>query len=166
MYNFFMKVFKYRFSRLVLSLIIICLALCAAAFAVNLWQIIKDVAEQTPMDTFRILRYIVMSIVTVVLFAILISLLISSRYVVDGTTLKTCFGFIASKYDITRIDSILLDRKTNKLSAVFKDETFIVIVVRPEWYSDFVQAILDVNPSIEYSINSMTSEDGDKKDKQ
>ena len=103
-----------------------------------------------------------MFFVTVVLFAILLSLLICSYYAVDKEHIKTKFGFITSKYEIKDVDVITLDRNTNKLTVTFKNESFIVIVVKEQWYDDFVQAILDAKPAIEYSIISKTGKNGDK----
>lgn len=166
LYNLSMKVFKYKFTKLIYALIGVILALSVAGFGITLWQVI-DFGLDTANPTFTVIRYILMFFVTVALFIILLSLLISSYYSVDGKTktITTSFGFIKSRYDIENIDVITLDRTTNKLTVVFKDEKFIVIVVKEEWYERFVQAILDVNPRIEYSIQSKTStgEDNEKK---
>ncbi len=164
LYNLVMKIFKYKFSKLIYTLIGIILALSAAGFAITLWQAI-DFGTDTANPTFTIIRYALMFFVTVALAVILISLLVSSYYAVDGDgrTIKTSFGFIKSVYKIDDIDMISLDRATNKLTVVFKNEQFIVIVVKESWYEEFVQAILDVNPGIEYNIRSKTSADNDEK---
>ena len=165
-YNSAMKIFKYKFTRLIYILIAVILALSVAGFAITLWQVI-DFGLDTANPTFTVIRYILMFIVTVALFVILISLLISSYYAVDekSKSIITSFGFIKSRYDIENIDAVTLERKTNKLTVVFKDEKFIVIVVKEDWYEEFVQATLDITPRIEYSINSKTStgEDNEKK---
>lgn len=162
-----MKTFKYKFTKLIYALIGVGMAASVVVFAITLWQVIEFGLESSAVPTFTIIRYALMFIVSVALFAILLSLLISSYYEVDkkNKVIKTSFGFIKSRYDIENIDAVTLDRKTNKLTVVFKDEKFIVIVVKEEWYEEFVQAILDINPRIEYSINSKTStgEDNEKK---
>ena len=159
-----MKIFKYKFTKLIYALIGVILVLSVAGFAITLWQVI-DFGIDTANPTFTIIRYILMFIVTIALIVILISLLISSYYAVDAKskTIKTSFGFIKSSYDIKTIDTVMLDRTTNKLTVVFEDEHFIVIVVKEEWYEDFVQAILDVYPKIEYTIKSKTSTNDDEK---
>ena len=164
LYNHGMKIFKYKFTKLIYALIGVILVLSVAGFAITLWQVI-DFGIDTANPTFTIIRYILMFIVTIALIVILISLLISSYYAVDAKskTIKTSFGFIKSSYDIKTIDTVMLDRTTNKLTVVFEDEHFIVIVVKEEWYEDFVQAILDVNPKIEYTIKSKTSTNDDEK---
>ena len=157
-----MKIFKYKFTRLIYALIAIGMVACAAGFGVNLWLCVSNGIPDTNNATFTILRYAIMFIVTVVLFAILLSLLISSYYAVDNEHIKTKFGFLASKYEIKEVDSVILDRNTNKLTVTFKNDSFIVIVVKEQWYDEFVQAILDVKPVIEYSIISKTGQKSGK----
>ncbi len=159
-----MKIFKYKFTKLIYALIGVILVLSVAGFAITLWQVI-DFGIDTANPTFTVIRYILMFIVTIALIVILISLLISSYYAVDkkSKTIKTSFGFIKSSYDIKTIDTVMLDRTTNKLTVVFEDEHFIVIVVKEEWYEDFVQAILDVNPKIEYKKQKTPPEPPTKK---
>lgn len=161
-YNHHMKIFKYKFTKLIYLLIVLGMVACVAGFAVTLWQCLTQGTGMTNIPALTIIRYILMFFVTVVLFVILLSLLISSYYAVDKEHIKTKFGFITSKYNINDIDVITLDRNTNKLTVTFKDESFIVIVVKEEWYNDFVQAILDAKPAIEYSIISKTGEKSDK----
>lgn len=134
---------------------------CAAGFAVNLWLCITKGIPATTNAIFTIIRYTIMFIVTVAMFAILLSLLISSYYAVDKEHIKTRFGFITSKYSIKDIDVITLERNTNRLTVTFKNDSFLVIVVKEQCYDDFVQAILDAKPAIEYSVISKTGEKGD-----
>lgn len=158
-----MKVYRYKFSTLVLVLIIVCLALCAAAFSINLALLIGEINEGISMNTFKVLRYVLMFVVPAILFVILVSLLASSKYVVTGTTLKTCFGFIVSCHDIMKMTVIVLDKNTDKLTVTFTDESFIVIVVKQNWYDDFIKAILDINSEIEYDV--AFSDGNSKKDR-
>ena len=144
-----MKVFKYKFSKLKKTLIYVGIALCFAGFCINI------------LDT-------LMFLVPAVLLVILISLIVSSYYSIDGNTLKTSFGIIKSKYDISTIDTILLDRNTNKLTVYFKNNNFVVIVVKEEWYDEFTDALCKANKNIEFSIKSKEPEnknDDDKKKK-
>ncbi len=142
-----MKFFKFKFTKLTLAFIYIGLALSAVAFGVNTYFVIADGIKTAANPVYPILQYTLMYFVCVLLFVILLSLLISSYYSIDGEKLKTSFG--------------ILDRATNKLSLYFDSNTFMVIVVKPEWYEDFTDALLKVNPKIEFSIKS---KENDKKD--
>ena len=160
-----MKKFKYKFSRLTYWLIIAGIALSVAGFGLNLFVCIKNGISSAVDPVYPIIQYTLMFAVTIALFAILLSILISSYYLVDKENIVTSFGFIKSNYKIKDIETIELDRNTNKLSVYFSNDTFVVIVVKEEWYSQFVQAILDINPKIEYSIKSKENTSDNKEDK-
>lgn len=149
-----MKVFKFRYSKLTTVFIYVGIALAVAAFGVTLYNVIKGDFLQSNNKVYPLIGYSVMFIVAALLLVILISLILSSYYAVGEGTLKTSFGIIKSKFKIENITSVMLDRETNKLTVHFADETFILIVVKPEWYDDFISELLKNNPKIEYTINS------------
>lgn len=140
------------------------MALCVIGFAVNLYYCVTNGVKHAADPVYPIMQYVLMFFVTVVLFALLLSIMLRSAYVIDGKTFKTRFGFITSRYDVEKIDGITLDRKTNKLTVSFSSGEFIVIVVKQEWYDEFINALLEVNPKIEYTVNSLENNDTDKKD--
>ena len=155
-----MKVFKYKFSKLTYALICVGIALCVIGIGINIFTIItSDIASSANM-VYPIIQYTLMFLIPIVLLVILISLLISSYYSVDGNTLKTSFGIIKSKYDIKSIQTIALDRTTNKLTVFFDNSSFIVIVVKEDWYEDFTDALLKANRTIEFTIKSKESTNG------
>ncbi len=157
-----MKKFRYKFSKLMTGLIYAGIVLSVAGFAVNLYYCIANGIKQAADPVYPILQYTLMFLVTVALFALLISILTSSFYIVDGKTFKTKFGFIVSKYDVQNIDSVVDDKKTGKLTVTFENGEYMVIVVKQEWYNDFIEALLAANRKIEYSIISLDKDDVDK----
>lgn len=159
-----MKVFKYKFTRLTTSFIYAGLALSVVGLGINIYLLCTTDFAASANIVYPIIQHTLMFLIPVVLLVILISLLISSYYSIDGKFLKTSFGIIKSKYDIENIDTILLDRNTKKLTVYFKNENFMVIVVKEEWYDEFTEALCAANPKIEFSINSKETPD-DPKDK-
>ncbi len=149
-----MKTFKYKFTKLITAFIWAGMALAVAAFAMNTYFVFSEGLGSAANIVYPIIRFVLMYLISVAAFVILLSLLLSSYYCVTDTTLKTSFGIIKSKYDIQKIETVLLDRKTNKLSVYFEDKSFIVIVVKEEWYEDFVDELLKANRKIEFSIKS------------
>lgn len=149
-----MKVFKYKFSTLTKVFIWLGLALSVAAFGFTLYNVLSGSYKNSVNIIYPIIGYVAMFFVSTLLAVILISLLISSYYAVGNKILKTSFGIIKSKFDTDNMESIVLDRTTNKLAVHFKDSSFIMIVVKSEWYEDFVTEILKCNPNMEYSIIS------------
>jgi hypothetical protein len=156
-----MKKFKYKFSKLITILIFVGLAFCIVGFCLNLYLNITNGTSSAADPIYPIIQYTLLYFVTVVLFVLLVSFLVKSYYAVTEKYFITNFGFVKSKYNIELIETISLDRTTNKLAITFEDTSFINVVVNETWYNDFVDALLAANPKIEYSI---ISKDGDKTD--
>ena len=159
-----MKIFKYKFTKLTLSLIYIGIALCFITLGINIYTISTSNLSEWANITIPIIQYVLLFLIPVVLLVLLVSLLLASYYSIDEKTLKTSFGIIKSKYNVNDIQTVLLDRTNNKLSVYLNNNVFFVIVVREEWYEDFIDTLCKANPKIEYSIRSKT--DMDKDDKQ
>lgn len=160
-----MKKFKYKFTKLTLSLIYAGIALCFAGLGINIFRIINDNIEEAANIIYPIIQYTLFFLIPVILLVLLISLLLASYYSIDENTLKTSFGIIKSKYDVKDIKSVILDRTTNKLSVGMSNGTLFTIVVNEEWYQDFIDALCRTNPLIEYSINSKENNGDDKDEK-
>lgn len=63
----------------------------------------------------------------------------------------TRFGVISSCFNIADIVEIHFFTKTRKLTLYFKNNRYIVISVKEEWYRDFIAELLKRNKSISYS---------------
>ena len=149
-----MKVFKYKFPRLTTIFIYVGIALCVIGLGLNIYLLATSDIMSAANLFYPILQHALMFLIPIILLVILIGLLVSSYYCIDGKTLKTSFGIIKSKYNVSDIETVLLDRTTNKLTVNFKNKSFIVIVVREEWYDEFIDALCKANNEIEYSIKS------------
>ncbi|MDE5667271.1 MAG: hypothetical protein K2I29_03430 [Clostridia bacterium] len=158
-----MKIYKYRFTKVMTAFIWAGMVLALAAFAMNTYFVITENIESAANAFYPILRYTLMYLVSTVTFVLLLCVLLSSYYSISGTTFKTSFGVIKSKYDISKIESVVLDRKTNKLSIYFGETDFIVVVVKEEWYEKFIDDLLQANPNIEYTIASKENDIDEKK---
>ena len=138
------KVFPFKLSNLLLILSILCLALCAAGITVTIIRIV-NFGIHGVMD---VLKYPLLLAICLLCIAVVISILIRTHYVVGEQTLTTQYGFIKSTYSIQDFTSITVDMQTNKLT-IYQGENFFVLTVKAAWQNDFVQAILEVNPSIQ-----------------
>ncbi len=158
-----MKTFKYQFTKLTKILIYIAFGLCAVAFSFSVYNACTKNFSQEPNPFYAILSVALMIFVTLAVFAILLSTLLNSYYAVDEKHFITCFGFIKSKFVIEDITLLNLDRATNKLSVHFKNGEYIMVVVKEEWYEQFVNAVLAVNKKIEYNIETPTGNNSEEK---
>lgn len=162
-YNAGMK-FRYKFSKPITALIYISIALCFVGVGINIFLIITSDVKSAANPVYPIIQYTLMFLIPAVLLIILVSLLISSYYSIEDKYFKTSFGIIKSKYEISDIETVILDRTTNKLSVYFKNNSFIVVVVKDEWYNEFIDALCKANRNISFSIKSKENS-GDKDDK-
>ncbi len=160
-----MKKFKYSFPRLTLILIIAGLAICLAGFILNLYVCITDGISYAVNPAIPVVLYVLTFAVTIFAGGLLLSILLSSYYAVGNGKIKTAFGIMRSTYAAKNIDVIVLDRQTNKLFVQMKDENYLTVVIKSGQYTDFVQAVLNENPAIEYAIQSIENTPDDKKDK-
>ena len=149
-----MKIFKYKFTKLAVSLIYIGIVLCFVTIGINIFSIVTSNLNESANIVIPIIQYILLFLIPVALLVLLISLLLSSYYSINENTLKTSFGIIKSKYYVKDILTILLDRTDNKLSVYLKNNAFFVIVIKEECYEDFIDTLCKINPQIEYTIRS------------
>ncbi len=156
--------FRYKFSKPITALIYISIALCFVGVGINIFLIITGDVKSAANPVYPIIQYTLMFLIPAVLLIILVSLLISSYYSIEDKYFKKSFGIIKSKYEISDIETVILDRTTNKLSVYFKNNSFIVVVVKDEWYNEFIDALCKANRNISFSIKSKENS-GDKDDK-
>ncbi len=143
------------------------IALCAACFAMTTWQFVGflgglrgDIAS-----VWEWIKYVLLYFVSVFLAVLLIAMLIRSRYILTEKRLITQFGIIFSKYEIKKIRSVCLVSGTKKLNVYFDDfkNRFITIVVKEEWYDDFIKTLTSINEKIEFDFTDPENNEGKKK---
>lgn len=160
-----MKKFRYNFPKLTLILIIAGLAACIAGFTVNLYVCITQGVTWAVNPYIPLATYILMYLVIIAAGVLLAGMLVFSYYRVDKNSVTTCFGLIRSSYDVSKIDTIVLDRETDKLLVYMEDESYIIIAIKSSQYQDFVQAVIDANPVVGYAIQSVENTPDDHNDK-
>ncbi len=148
------KNFKFKFTPFMIALACAVIALCSLGIALSVWRIARDGvhgfgdALKSPF------------LIAVCLFgiAVVIGVLVKSRYLVTKEYFITQFGFIKSKFPIKEFTSILLNTDEKKLT-IYMDEAYLVTSIDPEWNNDLVQAIREVKPDIEFSFTLTEKED-------
>jgi len=94
-------------------------------------------------------------ILCVFCIAIVVGILLCSRYTVKGEYYYVQFGFIKSKYSIKEITAVVLDTDTKKLT-VYVWENFSVLTMEAEDAWKFVETLQAVKPSITYNVTLTT----------
>lgn len=141
------KYFKYKLSPLMIILSIAVILLSVAGIIVSVVRIVKFGIREFS-DALSSPFLILVCVLCIVL---VVAILIKSQYVIDGTYYITQFGLIKSSFLIADITAIVQDTETKKLT-VYVGEEFSVLSLNEEWNEEFVRALLDANPNIEYSF--------------
>ena len=147
------KYFKYKLTKTMTGLAIAILILCFGGIALSVYRLIRNgVNELTDALTSPLLI-----LVCLFCIALVISILCKSQYIVTNTSYVTQFGFIKSTFAIKDITKVVFDTDTNKLT-VFVGNEFSVLPLCKDWHEDFVQALREVKPSIDYSFTASKTE--------
>lgn len=154
-----MKSYKFRFSKLIFILAIAAIAV-AAVGGIG-WTVYRMINIGFQTVTLGI-QYVVLLLVSVLIIVLLTSILIRSSYKITDKEVVLWFGFIKSSYKIADIESVHLFTKTNKLVLYFKNERYTVIVVKPEWYNEFIKELLSKNDKIRYDVSTSDGTDDEE----
>lgn len=152
-----MKTYKFRLSKLVLALLIAALAASFGGIGFTAYRIYRLGFSTVLLG----IQHVVILIACVLLIVILVSILIRSCYKITDKEVLLWFGIIKSAYKIADIESVHLFTKTNKLVLYFKNERYTVIVVKPEWYNDFIKELLSKNSKIRYDVSTTDGTEDD-----
>lgn len=147
------KRYRFRFSPLILSVLILGVVLCLAGIGLTTWQLI-DFLKEDHSSVYGWMTYFLMYFASVSLAVLLTAILIRSQYVVTKTHVILQFGLVKTKYEIKKIFSLKLFRGSNRLTVYFDDfkTNFAVIVVKDTWYDDFIKTLTERNPRIEFDF--------------
>lgn len=159
-------VFKFRFQPLILCVLVVGLMLCAACVALTTWQFVGFVQGDIS-SVYDWLKFLLLYFVGIFLAILIVAMLIKSQYIVTDKELIVQFGIVKSKYEIKKIFSARIFKKSNKLTIYFDDfkTKYMIIVVREEWYDEFVKALGERNEKIEFDYVTAEEEDEWKNDK-
>ena len=151
------KKFKFRFTPLMIALAIAVIVLFIAGIAISVWRI----TQQGVKEFNDVLKSPLLIAICLFGMVVVIATLIRSQYIITQDNLVVQFGIIKSKFPVADFTSILLDTDSKKLT-VYMGEQFFVVTTNPEWNNDFVQALREVKPEIEFSF-TLTEAPSDKK---
>ncbi len=141
-----MKKFRFQYSPIVWILISLILVMCVLGFSWNIYNL----TVYNWSNTFKIVSYSMLALITFGLIVFSLSLLVYGRYVIKNGQLYTYFGFLRSKINIADIVCITHFKKSNKLVIYLKEQSYSVIVISPDKYNDFVLFLREQNREILY----------------
>ena len=141
------KCFKYQFTPTLIVLSIAVFVLCLSGMAVSIYRIVKFGVNGFTEG----LKSPLLIAICIFCIVLMISVLAKSQYIVDEQYYTTQFGFIKSKFPIKDVTKLELNTDTQKLT-VYVGEQFSVLSLSPTWNDEFIAAIREVNPNIEFTF--------------
>lgn len=142
-----MKTFRLHYSKLIVALSFVTLAVCIGGFALNVWRFI-DRGGFT--DFYTAIEFLIVAAVTVFAPVLLLTVVFHSTYTVDGKEFATNFGFIKSKFSISEMTELVYNVQKRKL-AVYTGENYMVFRLEEEWDKAFISALQAANKHLLYN---------------
>ena len=151
-----MKKFKYTFSKLIIALFIVGMAIAVASIVVNVINTVnhyKGNYEFTGYDWFLLILIVALSVFFIV---IAISCLINSNYVIKDKKIVLSWGFIKNEIDLNEVKEMKYYPQKNRLELIFTDDSFFVVSTLNSWAYEFIDLIKEQAPKITYSEDSLS----------
>lgn len=157
--------FKFKFPVHLLMLAILGLLLCAAAIGYFSWMFADFLQHGDLASVYEWIKFVLIYFASIGLAVFLIAMLIRSQYVLTEKELIMQFGLIKQKFALKTIYSVHLFKGANRLAVYFDDfkTKFIIILVKEEWYTEFVRELTARNDHIAFSFSTAEEEEEVKK---
>ena len=151
--------FRFRFSPLLLAVMIAGVLLCLACISLTTFQLVEFI-KADPSSVYGWLKYMLMYIASVLLLVILCAVLIKTQYVITNEELILQYGIVKTKYKMKTIYSVEILEKTNKVILYFNEfkTKYSVLAVKEEWCGEFVKTLQDKNDKIEIELVGKSDE--------
>jgi hypothetical protein len=141
--------YKYKFSKLIFTLLIVIGALSIVGITGNVISLFKN-----NDSFFEVFIPILSAVLEAFVGAIAVYALIKARYYFYNGTLYFKLGFFVSKLPVLDITSISLFKEKKSLVVYYGDKKYMLIVISELDFDDFTNELLKLNPSITYSIET------------
>ncbi len=149
-----MKSFKLKYSPVIWILLALVILLSVCGLAWNLFTII----EFAGLRTYKVISAGILCALCFALTVLSLSVVFYGKYSIKGNYLYSCFGIIKSRIDINVITHVIHFKKSDKLVVYFGNKSYVIILISPSYYEDFILALREVNKNIIYD-NRIEGED-------
>lgn len=145
-----MNSYKIQFKLYVKIFLALALLLVTGGLVFN----VVSVIEYFRLSTSKTLSHSLLLMVTVFLDVLIASLLFFNRYIIKDGKLITQFGVIKFKANLTDAINATHFKRTDTLVLYFKNAEYLVIMISPSLYKQFIDEIKKYNPQIYADIDS------------
>jgi hypothetical protein len=150
-----MKKYKYKFTPLMLSLLIGLIVLALVCIAINVYSIVKNISLNIALSLTNYISYAITILLSICAVVISICAIFNSYYKITDTEIVLKWGIIKNKFDLSTIKQIKLIPLAKKMELVFKDDSFFVVSTCEKWHEEFVDELKSKNPNVSFVQDSV-----------
>ena len=139
-----MKKFKFKFSPVLITMLILLLAVSVLGLTLNLIRFFNPLSSE-----YLGVKPIIFAVLSLVLFLTAVLTIFFSGYKIKNNELYFFIGLIKITLDIKKV---LLIKELNKkrLFLVYNDGKFTAIIINQKEFSSFIKTLKEINPKIIY----------------
>ena len=139
-----MKKFKFKFSPVLITMLILLLAVSVLGLTLNLIRFFNPLSSEHLG-----VKPIIFAVLSLVLFLTAVLTIFFSGYKIKNNELYFFVGLIKITLDIKKV---LLIKELNKkrLFLVYNDGKFTAIIINQKEFSSFIKTLKEINPKIIY----------------
>ncbi len=153
-----MKKYKYKFTPLVIGLLIVLIGVAIACIALNVYRLLDDISKNNEINLMDWISFAVIILLSIIAIVLVIATFISSYYQINDKAVILKWGFIKNEIELKEVKQIKLSALKGKLELIFADESFFVIMTEQVWYEEFVDEIKAKNPKIVFVQDSVNTD--------
>ena len=153
-----MKQYKYKFTPLVIVLLIALSLIAVVCIGLNVYRLIDNISKNNQVTLMNWISYAVIIILSLIAIVLVISIFVKSYYQITENSVILRWGLIKNQIELNSVKQIKLSKLKGRLELIFEDESYFVILTSQLWYEEFVDQIKSKRPEIIFVQDSVDTD--------
>ncbi len=145
-----MKKYKYKFSNLIIIVLIVGCVLALVSAGLNVYRFISNVKLNNELAIYDYMSLILVVALSIGFIICAIFALFNSYYVITDKAVILKWGVIRTTMLISDISQVKLTTFKNRLELVFKDESYFIIVTQSGNFNEFIDELCSKSSQITF----------------
>lgn len=153
-----MKKYKYKFTPLVVVLLISLSLIALICLGLNVYRIFDNISKNNQITIMNWISYAVIILLSIIAIVLVVSIFIKSYYQINENSVILRWGLIKNQIELKSVKQIKLSKVKGRLELIFEDESYFVILTSQLWFEEFVDQIKSKNPEIIFVQDSVETD--------
>ena len=153
-----MKKYKYKFTPLVVVLLISLSLIALICLGLNVYRIFDNISKNNQITIMNWISYAVIILLSIIAIVLVVSIFIKSYYQITENSVILRWGLIKNQIELKSVKQIKLSKVKGRLELIFEDESYFVILTSQLWFEEFVDQIKSKNPEIIFVQDSVETD--------